>query len=68
MLFLHLERFTISMNDFDFDINDLLFFLKDVDMRNFADDTTEYICDENLQNVLKSLETCLLFVGSTTVT
>ena len=65
---MHLERFTISMNDFDFDMNDLLFFLKDVDMRNFADDTTECICDENLQKVLKSLETCLLCVGSTTVT
>lgn len=37
MFFLHLERFTISVNDFDFDMNDLLFFLKDVVMRNFAE-------------------------------
>ena len=33
-----------------------LFFLKDVGMCNFADDTTTYISDESLENVLKSRE------------
>ena len=37
-------------------LNDLLFFLKDVGICNFADDTTTYISDESLENVLKSLE------------
>ena len=37
-------------------LNDLFFFLKDVDICNFADDTTTYIFDESLENVLKSLE------------
>ena len=32
-----------------------LFFLKDVDICNFADDTTTYISDKNVENVLKSL-------------
>ena len=35
-------------------MNDLFFFLKDV--CNFADDTTTYISDESLENILKSLE------------
>ena len=38
------------------DLNDLFFFLKDVDICNFADDTTTYISDESLGNILKSLE------------
>ena len=37
-------------------VKDVFFFLKDVGMCNFADDTTTYICGENLENVLKSLE------------
>ena len=37
-------------------LNDLFFFLKDVVICNFADDTTTYISDECLENVLKSLE------------
>ena len=37
-------------------LNNLFFFLKHVDTCNFADVTTTYICDENLENVLKSLE------------
>ena len=36
--------------------NDLLFFLKDIGICNFADVTTAYISDESLENVLKSLE------------
>ena len=37
-------------------LNDLFFFLKDVGICNFADDTTTYISDESLENVLKLLE------------
>ena len=35
---------------------DSFFFLKDIGICNFADDTTTYISDESLENVLKSLE------------
>ena len=41
---------------FNIYLNDLLFFLKDIGICNFADDTTTYISDESLENVLKSLE------------
>ena len=39
---------------FNISLNDLFFFLKDEGICNFADDTTTYIYDENLGNVLKS--------------
>ena len=41
---------------FNIYLNDLFFFLKDVRMCNFADDTTRYVSDKSLKNVLKSLE------------
>ena len=41
---------------FNIHLNDLFFFLKDVGVCNFADDTTTYISDESLENVLKSLK------------
>ena len=41
---------------FNIYLNDLFFFLKDVGIYNFADNTTIYIFDESLENVLKSLE------------
>ena len=41
---------------FNIYLNDLFFFLKDVDICSFADNTTTYIPDESLENVLKSLE------------
>ena len=41
---------------FNIDINDLFFLLKDTDVCNFADDTTPYVCDESLENVLTKLE------------
>ena len=41
---------------FNIYLNDLFFFLKDVGIYNFADDTATYISDESLENVLKSLE------------
>ena len=47
---------------FNICLNDLFFFLKDVGICNFADDTTTYICDESLENVLKSLEKNSMFV------
>ena len=41
---------------FNIYLNDLFFFLKDVGIYNFADNTTIYIFDKSLENVLKSLE------------
>ena len=41
---------------FNIYLNDLFFFLKDVDICNFADDTITYSSDESLGNVLKSFE------------
>ena len=41
---------------FNIYLNDLFFFLKDVGICNFADDTTTYIPDESLENVPKLLE------------
>ena len=41
---------------FNIYLNDVFFFLKDVGICNFADDTTTYISDESLKNVLYSLE------------
>ena len=45
--------------------NDSFFFLKDIGICNFADDTTTYITDESLENVLKSLGKiqCFLYVS-----
>ena len=41
---------------FNIYVNDLLFFLKDLGICNFADDIVTYISDESLENFLKSLE------------
>ena len=41
---------------FNIYLNDLLIFLKDVGICNFADDTTTLTSDESLENDLKSLE------------
>ena len=41
---------------FDIYINDIFFTLKGVDICNFADDTTPYVCDSNLKTVLERLE------------
>ena len=46
---------------FNIYLNELFFFLKDVGICNFADDTTTYISDKSLENVLKSLEKNSLF-------
>ena len=41
---------------FNIFLNDLFFFLKDIDVCNFADDTTPFICDANLEVVVRKLE------------
>ena len=37
-------------------LSNRMFLLKDAGICNFADDTTANVCDENLENVLKSHE------------
>ena len=37
-------------------INDIFFVLKGVDICNFADDTSPYVCDSNSKSVLETLE------------
>ena len=41
---------------FNISINDLLLFIQDTDICNYADDTTIYACDSNLDNVIARLE------------
>ena len=47
---------------FKVSLNDLFFFLKDISICNFVNDTTTYICEENLENGLKSLRNPLLAI------
>ena len=47
---------------FKVSLNDLFFFLKDISICNFVNDTTTYICDENSENGLKSLRNPLLAI------
>ena len=37
-------------------ISDIFFELKEIDMCNFADDTTPYVCDSDLKSVLETFE------------
>ena len=39
-----------------FYLNDLFFSLKNIHVCNFADDTTPYVCDKSIENVMKLLE------------
>ena len=41
---------------FNIYLNDLLFFLQDINICNFADDVTPFVCDETLESVLNKLE------------
>ena len=41
---------------FNIYINDLFFILKQSDMCKIADDTTPYVCNENLQQAMTRLE------------
>ena len=41
---------------FNIYINDLFYLLKDTDICNYADDTTIYVCDNQLENIQNRLE------------
>ena len=41
---------------FNIYINDMFFALNENDICNFADDTTQYVCDSSLKSVLEKLE------------
>ena len=41
---------------FNIYLNDLFSTLKNIDVCNFADDTTPYVCDESIEKVLRLLE------------
>ena len=41
---------------FNIYINDLVLFIQDSDICNYADDTTIYICNKNLENIVHKLE------------
>ena len=41
---------------FNIYLNDLLISVDDIEICNYADDTTLYTCDQNLQNVVERLE------------
>ena len=41
---------------FNIYINDLLLFIQSSDICNYADDTTIYACDKNLENITHKLE------------
>ena len=41
---------------FNIYLNDLFFSLKNINVCNFADDTTPYVCDKSIETVLKLLE------------
>ena len=41
---------------FNIYINDIFFALKGIDIYNFTDDTTPYVCDSNLKSLLETLE------------
>ena len=50
------ELSVISSLLFNIYLNDLFLLLNDVKICNFADNTTAYIYDKNLQNISKSLK------------
>ena len=41
---------------FNIYLNDLFFFLQDINICNFADDTTSFVCNEILESVLDKLK------------
>ena len=41
---------------FNIFLNDLFLFLNDIQVRNFADDATPFVCSQNLADVVKKLE------------
>ena len=44
---------------FNIYLNDSFFLLNDIDILNFADDTSIYVCDFNIETVLEKLEKIL---------
>ena len=50
------QRLVLSSMLFNVCINDIFFALNEIDIYNFADDTTPYVCDSNLKSVLEKLE------------
>ena len=44
---------------FNIYISDMFFTLNEIDICNFVDDTTPYVCDSNLESVLEKLEMIL---------
>ena len=50
------QRLVLGSMLFNVCINDIFFALNEIDIYNFADDTTPYVCDSNLKSVLEKLE------------
>ena len=48
----------LGLLSFNFYLNDLFFLLDNIDIYNFADDTTPNVCDVELKVVLDKLENC----------
>ena len=49
---------------FNIYLNDLFKFVKDAEICNYADDTTIYACDSNIESVVKTLESGVLKIAS----
>ena len=49
---------------FNIYLNDLFMFVKDAEICNYADDTTIYACDSNVESVVKTLESDALKIAS----
>ena len=45
-------------------LNDLFMFVKDAEICNYADDTTIYACDSNIESVVNTLESGALKIAS----
>ena len=50
------HRSVLGPFPFNIYLNDLFFLLNDIDVSNFADDTTGYVFDVNLETTLGKLE------------
>ena len=48
---------------FNIYINDLFMFVKDAQICNYADDTTIYACDTNIESVIKTLQSNALKIA-----
>ena len=50
------QRSVLSPLFFDIYLNDLFFFFQDINIYNFADDATPFVCNKTLERVLDKLE------------